>query len=463
MKAIVFGESPLPMKSTGNNKSTGFAFQTSFHLQNGMYKHLPQSIKKILTALTKKYFNFWDNHENENSVKSLIISNMKTAIMRYGLRIDEFCRQNKFLFLNLRLTRFEDIDSKSHRELWDNFFYEVLEIVVKTNRSHKLNVYQIFYSPKRSSQEEHKIRNLLQENEEHIEIFDLKPMRELCDEFTEEICHISKYNVQQINNLAHIFEAQTIFYELISFHLIEAILNVYEEAISEQYILSLNEFFINHFEELLNSAIKFKFVYEVLDKILENDYLNIETLKAIEHKVEILSFAKPENEFYLSFWNRIKNLKEEKEIYDLGLTRPFGKDFYIRRDYSEVLKREEHDINSNKDFVHNFKKPLFIHSLRIEVQTKHVNDYFIYSVDVMSDKLWSKIICESKANDETVVIQKLIPNLVFSETTHKNVNLTDWSQLTRIISYKIHIHFDSKFLKQNFFFKTKSIFPLYSS
>jgi aminoglycoside N3'-acetyltransferase len=63
--------------------------------------------------------------------------------------------------------------------------------------------------------------------------------------------------------LGDIFGGQTIFYELISFHLIETILNVYEETIKEHTIISLNEFFLNHFKELISSAIKFKSVYQV--------------------------------------------------------------------------------------------------------------------------------------------------------------------------------------------------------
>jgi hypothetical protein len=97
--------------------------------------------------------------------------------------MDKFWRENKFLFLNLRLTYYNDNDSNIHKDLWRNFFYEVLKIVIKTNRLHKLKVYQIFYSPERSIQEDHKIRNLLHENKEKIEIFDFKPMRELCNEF----------------------------------------------------------------------------------------------------------------------------------------------------------------------------------------------------------------------------------------------------------------------------------------
>jgi len=82
--------------------------------------------------------------------------------------MDKFWRENKFLFLNLRLTYYNDNDSNIHKDLWRNFFYEVLKIVIKTNRLHKLKVYQIFYSPERSIQEDHKIRNLLHENKEKL-------------------------------------------------------------------------------------------------------------------------------------------------------------------------------------------------------------------------------------------------------------------------------------------------------
>ncbi len=96
----------------------------------------------------------------------------------------------------------------------------------------------------------------------------------------EEICHIPRHKAHQINNLGDIFGGQTIFYELISFHLIETILNVYEETIKEHTIISLNEFFLNHFKELISSAIKFKSVYQVFRQNFRKwllEYRNIES------------------------------------------------------------------------------------------------------------------------------------------------------------------------------------------